>query len=285
MKVIDMVANFRAASGALSLFMFVLNSNAWADSNPGFTASAENCPASFNVVDLGTWTIDDTGEAVFDYGGLLYRVTQNSPYGRDQVLCLEPTADEAGTQMSGGSPVPLVQHFVDVDIGARFIQRASGDYVEDVVAGHVTPFQSNELAVAAINEKILWFFKWVETAADRGDAVSSGPNYTCIFDPENPGLTGDGNYTCVASIDGLPYPETYLHCSRWGGGCFAIFQPATSIVITIQAGSLKHWEEASRIRGIPDTVSFWSDLILASSRNFKSSIVPRGRVEITEEVD
>lgn len=284
-KALEIARKLFAASCALPLFLFGFESMAWAQSDLSPSPSAENCPGSFTVVDLGTWTIDKTGASVFDYGGLLYQVTSSSVLGRDQVLCLEPSGVKTSMQVRDGNPVPLVQHFVDVDMGARLIQRASGDYVQDVVAGRVTSFQTNALAVAAIEKKIVQFFTNVETAADRGNAVSKGPNFACIFDAENPSLTEYGNYFCVASIEGLPHPDAYFQCSRWGETCFAIFQPASAIAIKIEAGPLTHWEEASRIKSISDAVSFWSDLILSSTKNFEASIVPRGPEDITETID
>ncbi len=285
MKLIVVARTFLAVSGALLQSVFILVGMAWADADTRFTPSAENCPASFDVVDLGTWTFDATGEALFDYGGLLYQVTQSTALKPDQILCLEPSGVKTGTQMLDGKPVPLVQQFVDRDMGARFIQRASGDYVQDVVAGRVTPFETNQQAASVIAAKTIEFFKYVETSADQGRAVSKGPNYTCIYDPENSNLAGEGNYSCVVSIEGLLNPNVYFQCYRWAVSCRAIFQPAEAIVVSIEAGPLKHWKEASRIQSIPRAVVFWSELVLSSIKNFEASIVPRGREDTKGTVD
>lgn len=262
-----------AAALALCLHFGALQSHAE-------QTSENNCPAAFEVVDLGKWVDDNAGGKKLDYGGLLYHLkspSRDHAHGaKDLVICISPDKLGGRRQLLDGLPVPLVTQLSDGDLGWHFVRRPSGDYVGIQATGVIFQMESAERAFEAVEAKRRADFTgWAATAAKRDQALEEGPGYTCLFKAANPTLEGYGNYTCIATIEGMPNHDTYFRCSKWGGSCFADYSLPEGVKIRIQAESLRHWKEAARMRSIPDAVSFWSPFILTSVDNFYSAIIPR----------
>ena len=258
----------------LALAIGALPAAVAADADPGPFSVSESCPDAFDIVDLGQWGQDEQGNPALDYGGVLYRVTPFT--GSEIIRCVSPDALGGRRQFLDGRPVPLVTSLVDGDLGRRFIQRSYGDYVQDVVKGSITQHPSQQSAFEAVEGKRrAQFTGWTATADDDRYVLDQGTGYACLREPNNPQLEGDGNYTCLANIEGMPHPDTFFRCAQFGGGCYAEFSLEAGISIRLNGGPLRHWSEAASARSIQEAVTFWSVLVLATIENFQSGIVPR----------
>lgn len=266
-----------------AMWFFVLSNTAWAESLRELTAPRKDCPAQFDVVDLGKWEVNEDGDNVLDYGGVLYRVTSTSDALQDLIDCIAPEDLGGRVQLLDGKPVPLARSIYDRDLGFRYYRRPSGDFMGDWVAGSIKAARSQGPAGSGAEIRNREDFAlWLATANENGKAVASGADYTCIFDPENPDLSGYGNYTCLVTFDNAPLQDAYLHCSEWGGRCFAEFTLSPGMEIRLQAPYLPRWEAASRVKTFPEALRFWSELIFASIESFNANVVPRGREEIQQ---
>lgn len=253
---------------------------AWGESQGNWSVWHENCPADFDVVDLGRWTTNEAGDKKLDYGGVLYQVTRSDSPWQDLMSCVHLDDLDGRVQILNGKPVPLVRAFLDGDIGLRYIRRPYGDYVGDVVHGYLITVVPEGSPLPKTEERNRNdFLGWLRTSDDRGNTVALGPNYTCLFDPKNPTLVGDGSYACLVTIDEAPFPHSFIRCGRWVGGCSAEFSLSQEVVVRLSGDYLDHWEEADRVTSIPEVIEFWSILIDASVSNFEASVVPRGREE------
>ncbi|WP_415402445.1 hypothetical protein [Tateyamaria sp. SN3-11] len=230
---------------------------AWVDSVGNTLAGQEKRPADFDVVDLGRWITNDEGNSVLGYGGALYKVTPSNKPRRDSVWCIHPDDLEGWVQLLDGKPVPLVKSYRDGDLLLQYIQKPYGDFVHEVVAGKISPTIPKGSSVAPIEDRNRRdFANWLHGANDRGQAVSSGPNFTCMFDPKNPTLSGNSSYACLATIAGAPFSDTFIRCGGWLGGCSAEFSLTQEISIRLVGGHLHRSGGAVLIESIPETIEF-----------------------------
>lgn len=262
-------------------FLAVIGNTAWAESRESRLARQDNCPAGFDVVDLARWIFNDEGKTVLDYGGVLYKVTPSDKLWQDTIRCFHPDDLDGRVQVLDGQPVPLVKRYRDGDLGFRYIRKPYGDYVHDNLGGYVTPIPPNGSPLARIdkqNRRV--FLDGLETAHERGKVVSTGGNFTCSFNPENPTPSDEGSYACLVTIDGAPFQAVYILCGRWVGGCSAEFSVTQEISIRLAGGHLHRAGEAAQVESIPEAIEFWTKVIRASIDHFEANVVERGREAI-----
>lgn len=155
-------------------------------------------------------------------GGLLVNVKQeneNGPVFRStDFTCRDAVPLSLDLQVDYGLDFPVI----------KYLGFSLNSFSQWAGAGVV---QMPSAAIAKAVREDDWLKTWdgwklVARSTDQTSSEPSityvvGQNYECFFNSDNPTLSGDGDYGCLATIEGMPHPNTFFRCVRWGAVNFS----------------------------------------------------------------
>jgi hypothetical protein len=233
-----------------------------------YTNLGETCPDRFQIVDLGIRVHDNLGPTPHRYGGILIDAgiqDKSEDYlTNSRIDCAVLPDKNATIPYRNGLPIALGASTSLRTLKLRFLAGVSiGNLGSAEHAYKITEGRRAEI-----------FAAWVSNRKIDSEIVSSGSHHTCLYDLSNPELTGEGNYACLLTIQGMPNPNTFINCNKWRG-CFAEFTSYDGLSFRISVPLPKEMSVAEVPRGPLEVAQFWNDFVLSFKSTFEDAIIPR----------
>jgi hypothetical protein len=215
-------------------------------------SSADHCPDEFEIVDFGIYESGVFGEGPRTFGGILLKVGKRAERRTLEgysVACVPEKYTGSKKQYFEGYEVPLVTQ-------AR-IRRSNLSFVGS--GERANEFMEVKWKVA--------FDSWVK----RNDSATlKGSNFTCLYHPENKDQDASDGYGCIATIEGMPYPDTQFSC---GFGCRAYFSFENGFIYQVDISSAP--EFLKNAKTISEAEAAWEVFILEIRADVLSRIIER----------
>jgi hypothetical protein len=217
-----------------------------------FGQSAVHCPDVFEIVDFGTYESGVFGEGPRSYGGILLnigkRVKPKSLVTSLGVFCFPKETIGPAKQYFEDFQVPLVSR---------------------VYFGGTISFFGSGTRANKLTEK-----RW-KAAADvwvkqENKTVLRGENSICIFNADNKLQQASEGYGCIATIEGMDFPDAYFFC---GFGCGASFSLKNGLSINLSLGS-KPWF-LTRAETVTEARVAWEAFLLRTREDILNRIIER----------
>lgn len=235
-----------------------------------YTNLGESCPAKFRIVDLGVWAEDGLSPTPHRFGGVLIDVGMQDKSEtylyNSRIDCAILPNDDAPIPFRNGLPIALATSVNLRTLKLKYLGVASIGNRGSAKNAYDTLERRNAEA----------FRTWEASAksGESGRSIEKGVRHTCLYDPSNPTLSGEGNYTCLLVIDGMPNPNTLVGCNAWGG-CTAEFSFLNGLSFRISVPRPKDMQTADVPMNIGHAVIFWNKYILSFRSAFENAIIER----------
>jgi len=118
-----------------------------------------------------------------------------------------------------------------------------------------------------------------ERLKEKNKQLISGENFSCTYDEANIEQKPEGGYNCLASINGMDFPNTQFAC---GFGCRAGFSLNSGLKLRIELGD--NPEFLKDVETIREAEKAWEAFLLKFKDDIYSQIIERdSRVSVMEE--
>lgn len=234
-----------------------------------YTNLGENCPTKFRIVDLGVWAEDNLSPTPHRFGGVLIDVgmqDKSETYLKNSRIDCAVPPNDAPIPFNNGLPVALA-----TAVNLRMLEL---QYLGVARIGNRGNAKNAYDTLERRNAEVFKAWEAKAKSGESGFSISKGIRHTCLFDPSNATLSGEGNYTCLLVVVGMPNPNTLVGCNKWRG-CTAEFSFLNGLSFRISVAKPKDMQTADVPRNIGDAVSFWNEYILTFRSAFESVIIAR----------
>jgi hypothetical protein len=234
----------------------------------GFANSADYCPNEFEIVDFGIYESGVIGEGPRTFGGILLKIGKRIKPKMMPVtlgvLCAPKGHSGSKKQYFQGYEVPLVSR----------VYLGGGGFMSFWGSGE-RAYEFAELRSKGLYE--VWTSE--ERLKEKNEQLLLGKNFVCIYDQANTAQKVDGGYGCLATIDGMDFPNTQFSC---GFGCSAGFSLKNGLKFRLELGGSP--EFLKDVETIREAEKAWEAFLLKFKDDIYSQIIERdSRVSVVEE--